>query len=62
MINYRKEAIVTFSFDDGRIDNYKVVKEILLPNNIPATINIATGYIDGSLKMLGGVQPKTNDD
>ena len=54
MIKYRKEAIITFSFDDGRIDNYKAVKEILLPNNIPATINIATGYIDGSLKMLGG--------
>ena len=49
-----KKAIVTLSFDDGRIDNYRVAKEILLPNNIPATINIATGYIDGSLKILGG--------
>lgn len=49
-----KKAIVTLSFDDGRIDNYRVAKEILLPNNIPATINIATAYIDGSLKILGG--------
>ena len=50
-----KKAIVTLSFDDGRIDNYQVVKEILLRNNVPATINVATGYIDGSLEMLGGV-------
>lgn len=54
-----KKAIVTLSFDDGRIDNYRMAKEILLPNNIPATINIATGYIDGRLKMLGkGYNPK----
>ena len=49
-----KKAIVSISFDDGRSDNYWIAKKILLPNKFPATLNIATAYIDGSLKMLGG--------
>lgn len=47
-------AVVTLSFDDGRIDNYCIVKEVTNPLNIPVTINIATGYITGELKKLGG--------
>jgi len=36
---------VILSFDDGRKDNYRVAKEVLLPMGIPATFNITTGYI-----------------
>ena len=43
----QKKAIITLSFDDGRIDTYRIAKELLETNNIPATINIATGYIEG---------------
>lgn len=42
------KGYVSFSFDDGRGDNYEVYKSILKPKNIPATFNIAAGYIDGT--------------
>ena len=42
------KAIVSLSFDDGRADNYAVFQDILAPISIPATINITTGYVDGS--------------
>lgn len=44
----RREAIVAFSFDDGREDNFRVVQDILKPSNLPATFNITTGYVDGT--------------
>lgn len=40
-----KKAIISLSFDDGRRDSYDVFTELLIPMNIPATINIPTGYI-----------------
>ena len=43
-----KKAVISFSFDDGRGDNFDVFRDILLPRKIPVTINITTGYIDGS--------------
>lgn len=43
-----KKAAISFSFDDGRGDNLEVFRESLLPRGIPATINITTGYVDGS--------------
>ncbi len=36
---------IAFSFDDGIKNNYRVYKDILLKNNIPASFNITTGYI-----------------
>lgn len=43
-----ENASVVFSFDDGRGDNTKVLDEVLLPKDMPVTLNITTGYIDGS--------------
>lgn len=37
---------VSLSFDDGRGDNYRIVKEILEPLRIPATFNITIEYIE----------------
>ena len=45
---YRSTATLSLSFDDGRGDNRAVLDELLLPAGIPATLNIATGYVDGS--------------
>ena len=42
-----KKGIVTLSFDDGRKDNYRIAKDILSPYKVPATFNIATGFIEG---------------
>lgn len=42
------KAVVSLSFDDGRGDNWDAFQTILLPMSIPATINITTGYVDGS--------------
>ena len=43
-----RKAVVSLSFDDGRGDNTKVLDEILIPRQIPTTLNITTGYIDGT--------------
>ncbi|MBO6214041.1 MAG: polysaccharide deacetylase family protein, partial [Lachnospiraceae bacterium] len=40
---------LVYSFDDGRADNMRVFDEILKPRSVPATINIATAYVDGSI-------------
>lgn len=45
------KAVVVLSFDDGRIDNYEVVFDIIRKRKIPATFNIATAYVDGSISM-----------
>ena len=41
-----EKAVIIFSIDDGRHDLYELAKEILIPNNVPATFNITTerGY------------------
>ena len=57
-----KTAIVTLSFDDGRVDTYTVAKEILEKNNIPATINIATGYIEGNVAIGTNNPPMTKEN
>ena len=41
-----RKGIVSLGFDDGRIDNYYCVKELLKERNMPATFNIVTGYVD----------------
>lgn len=45
-----KKSKIVLSFDDGRRDNLRVVQEILAPQGIPATMNLTTGYIDGSAR------------
>lgn len=60
-----KKTIVSFSFDDGRVDNINLAKNYLLPNNIPATFNITTGYIDGTASHCiepCRIKPMTIDD
>ena len=42
-----KGKSISISFDDGHMDNMRVVKEILLPMNIPATFNTTSGFIEG---------------
>ena len=42
------QTMVSLSFDDGRGDNTRILDEVLLPNHIPATLNITTGYVDGT--------------
>ena len=48
---YRSIATVSLSFDDGRGDNTALLDDILIPSAVPATINITTGYIDGTCPM-----------
>lgn len=42
-----RKTRVVISFDDGREDNYDVFMNILQPNRIPASVYIATGFIEG---------------
>ncbi len=44
------KAYISFSFDDGRIDNYTIVYPILKKYQLPATFNITTGYVEGKFK------------
>ena len=45
---YRSTATASLSFDDGRGDNYGIINELLIPRGVPATLNITTGYVDGT--------------
>ena len=42
------KGIVCLTFDDGRIDNDSLFRDYLIANGIPATLNVTTGYVDGS--------------
>ena len=44
-------GIVCLTFDDGREDNISVFHSYLFANNIPVTLNVTTGYVDGSCPM-----------
>lgn len=58
-------ATVSLSFDDGREDNTWVIEEILLPRKLPVTLNITTGYIDGSCPeedLPASIPPMKLDD
>ena len=37
-----EKGVIIFSIDDGRRDMYKLVKEVFIPQNVPATLNITT--------------------
>ncbi len=39
-----------FTFDDGRYDTYSNAAAILREHGLPATIFVATGYVDGTLR------------
>lgn len=43
-----RKATVCLSFDDGRGDNTWIFEELLIPRRIPATLNVTTGYVDGT--------------
>lgn len=43
-----EKAMVAISFDDGRSDNVEVIEKQLIPHEIPVTLYVATGYVDGS--------------
>ena len=45
------KARVAISFDDGRTDNYHILKDILIPSGLPCTVFVTTGYIDGSCEQ-----------
>ena len=45
---YRSISVLCFSFDDGRGDNTEVINDIFVPLGLPATLNITTGYLDGT--------------
>lgn len=40
-----EKALIAFSFDDGRLDNYTIARPILKKYRLPATFNITTDYI-----------------
>ncbi len=42
------KALIGFSFDDARGDNVIAFDQILVPRGIPATLNVTTGYVDGT--------------
>lgn len=45
-----KKAIVCLSFDDGRKDFFDNAFPILKKYNLTASLNVTTGYVDGSFK------------
>lgn len=49
---------IVLSFDDGRKDNLRVVRDICLKENIPATFNITTDYV--SEQLLDDEKPCNN--
>lgn len=62
---YRSIATVSLSFDDGRGDNTRVLDEMLITRDIPATLNISTGYVDGTCPdelRPTDLQPMSVDD
>jgi hypothetical protein len=55
----KNKALISFSFDDGRIDNYEILYPLLKQYNLPATLNITTGFVkgDNTLKHLAPAAP-----
>lgn len=43
---------IAMSFDDGRRDNFEVALPILKKYGLPATFNIATAYVDGTITSI----------
>lgn len=51
---------IVLSFDDGRRDNFEVAVPILKKYNLPATFNIATAYVDGTIMVNERPCPNTS--
>lgn len=47
-----EKAIIAFSFDDGRLDNYTIAYPILKKYNLPATFNLTSSYIKGNIDKV----------
>lgn len=45
-MSYLNKGVVTLSFDDARKDTYHVMKDILLPRDLPGVVYVPTGYIE----------------
>lgn len=45
-IRTEKRAAISLSFDDARGDNTEVFDSVLLQCDLPATLNVTTGYVD----------------
>lgn len=45
---FERKCVVSLSFDDARGDNTYIFNHILLPKQLPFTLNVTTGYVDGS--------------
>ena len=46
-----EKALINFSFDDGRLNNYTIAYPILKRFKCPATFNITTGFVKGEFKQ-----------
>lgn len=59
----KDKALISLSFDDGRIDNYNILYPLLKKYNLPATLNITTGFVrgEGRLKRLAPTEPMNVD-
>ena len=44
----QRQPAVAISFDDGRIDNYRVIMDTLVEDGLPSTVYITTGFVDGT--------------
>ena len=44
-----EKTVIIFSIDDGRSDMYRLAKEILMPEKLPATLNITTHRDSGGI-------------
>lgn len=44
---------ISISIDDGAYDSYKNIYPLLIKYNLPATVNLIPGYIDGKEKYKG---------
>ncbi len=51
--NMCKKAVVTLSIDDARENMLPLLEEKLIPLKISATINVVTGFIDGTAENRG---------
>lgn len=49
------KALVSLSFDDGRVDNYTIAYPILKTYSLPATFNITTGFVEGKFGNPNGL-------
>lgn len=52
--NFNGQGMVSFSYDDGRVDNYELALRLHRRYNVPASFNIISGRLD----LEGFVEPR----